>query len=33
LTFRPSKRSPKKGGHKPYLMQVDDPALIIAAPH
>jgi len=33
LTYRAGSRAPKKGGYKPYLMEVDDPALIIAALH
>jgi endonuclease YncB( thermonuclease family) len=33
LTYRSGKRAPKKGAYKPYLMEIDDPALIITAPH
>jgi endonuclease YncB( thermonuclease family) len=33
LTSRSGKRAPKKGAFKPYLIQIDDPALLIAAPH
>lgn len=33
LTYRSVRRAPKKRAFKPYLMQVDDPALIIVAPH
>jgi endonuclease YncB( thermonuclease family) len=33
LVDRSASRAPKRGGHKPYLMEVDDPALIIVAPH
>ena len=32
LTYRSGKRASRQGGYKPYLMQIDDPALIITAP-
>jgi endonuclease YncB( thermonuclease family) len=33
LVDRSGRHAPKKGGFKPYLMEIDDPALIIVAPH
>lgn len=32
LVDRSGRRAPKKGGYKPYLIEIDDPALIIVAP-